>query len=131
MHRAPLPQCLRIKLSQALDQPQALVTNKQMHSFQPAFLRLPPRACPASLVFLRPLGHCQHFSKSPIIHADSHQQRDIPHLAAPDALLFPVAQPPPARRGMRIVARQILPASANLQNPQNPFQYAIFVALRR
>src|SRR5271157_2956304 len=45
----------------------------------------------------------------------------------PNALLLPVAQPPPARRGMRIFLRQILPASAAAQNPQNPFQHTTVV----
>jgi len=49
--------------------------------------------------------------------------------AQPDALLLPVAQPPPARRGMRILLRQILPASTAPQNPQNPFQHTTVVDL--
>jgi hypothetical protein len=42
----------------------------------------------------------------------------------PNALLFPVAQPPPAGRRMRIFLRQVLPASAAPQNPENPFQHS-------
>src|SRR5579863_886439 len=41
----------------------------------------------------------------------------------PNALLLPVAQPPPAGRGMRILVRQVLPAGAAPQNPENPFQH--------
>src|SRR5882672_8318723 len=40
----------------------------------------------------------------------------------PDPLLFPVSKPSPARGGRREFVRQILPASAAAQNPQNPFE---------
>src|SRR5712692_4836515 len=41
----------------------------------------------------------------------------------PDALLPPIPQPPPAGRRVRELVRQILPASATAQDPQNAFQH--------
>src|SRR2546425_6241838 len=43
--------------------------------------------------------------------------------AQPDALLLPVAQPPPARRRRWKLAGQVLPASPAAQNPQDAFQH--------
>src|ERR1700680_1947388 len=41
----------------------------------------------------------------------------------PNALLVPVPQSSPARGRMWILFRQVLPASAAAENPQNPFQH--------
>src|SRR6266581_972774 len=48
----------------------------------------------------------------------------------PNALLFPIPQPPPASRRMRIFLRQVLPAGARPQNPQNSFQHTAIVSPR-
>src|ERR1019366_10170076 len=49
-------------------------------------------------------------------------QKRAPDLQ-PNALLLPVAQPAPARRRMRKLLRQVLPASTAPKDPQNPFQH--------
>src|SRR3989304_3665237 len=48
----------------------------------------------------------------------------------PNLLLLPVPQPPPAGRGRRGLVRQVLPASAAAQHPENPFQHLAVAGTR-
>ncbi|MBI4443177.1 MAG: ATP-binding protein [Acidobacteria bacterium] len=48
----------------------------------------------------------------------------------PHLLLLPISQPPPAGRGRRVFVRQVLPASAAAQHPQDSFQHVAVVGTR-
>ena len=62
VERHHLPPDLQPEIGQRLDQPQALVTDEQDHSFQPSLLQVPRELHPAFLVLLRPFRHRQHFA---------------------------------------------------------------------
>jgi len=63
----------------------------------------------------------ERFTPLPLLALVQIAQQRSPDVQ-PDALLLPIPQPPPARRGMRVLPRQILPAGPAPQNPQNAFQ---------
>src|ERR1700726_2990524 len=75
----------------------------------------PSTSSPCPAWFFRLRSHFFRWSETPV------QKRLAPLQYAP---LLPVSQPPPARRGMWELLRQILPASPAAENPQNPFQHA-------